>query len=277
LKRRPWNAGETALLLACFAEKRTEDVAIALGRTPAQISRMAYKLGLKKSPGYLATMQAETNRKLEAAGERSRFPKGNVPVNKGVKNPGVSPGRMAETQFRKGGRSRNWRTVGTVVTDTDGYLRVKIREQIPGEATGMGNCRVWPFLHRHTWEKANGPIPAGHALIFKDRDRRNTSLDNLELLSRADLMRRNTLHNLPPELVEVIQLRGVVNRAINRRQREKQDSGFEKPSLRDAGEAERRGQPDEPGAGEGGEPGGADHHQLRDRGSEVSECHEQPR
>lgn len=33
-------------------------------------------------------------------------------------------------------------------------------------------------------------------------------------------MRRNTVHNLPPELAKVVQLRGAINRQINKRAKE---------------------------------------------------------
>jgi hypothetical protein len=39
------------------------------------------------------------------------------------------------------------------------------------------------------WERLNGELPPGHALYFKDGNRLNTAVDNLELISRAELMR----------------------------------------------------------------------------------------
>lgn len=48
------------------------------------------------------------------------------PFNKGLRRPGWHVGRMRETQFRKGERSgiaaKNWRPIGTIRTDPDGYL-----------------------------------------------------------------------------------------------------------------------------------------------------------
>ena len=39
--------------------------------------------------------------------------------------------------------------------------------------------------HRHVWEQANGKIPEGHIIIFRDNDRTNISLDNLMIIPRS--------------------------------------------------------------------------------------------
>jgi hypothetical protein len=52
-------------------------------------------------------------------------------------------------------------------------------------------------------------------LIFCDGNKRNFALDNLELLSRSALMRRNSIHNYGPELARLSQLRGAVTQQIN--------------------------------------------------------------
>ncbi len=42
------------------------------------------------------------------------------------------------------------------------------------------------LLHRRVWAEQNGEIPEGHEVHHKDRDWRNLSIDNLELMSAAD-------------------------------------------------------------------------------------------
>jgi len=90
------------------------------------------------------------------------------------------------------------------VTDHDGYIKRKIAEP-----------KTWVYVHRCEWERARGPIPKTHALTFKDGNKANVSLDNLELRSKREMMLRNSVHNLPPELVQVIQLQGALQRKIN--------------------------------------------------------------
>ena len=207
-----------------YADKPTEEIAKLLGRPVRAIAQVARKYGVYKSAAFLASNQC------------GRIQPGNVPHNKGLRRPGWGPGRMKETQFKRGERkgiaATNWRPIGTILPDSEGYLRIKVKEAARGEATGFGNVKVWPLLQRHNWEKEWGPIPAGHALVFKDRDRNNCDPTNLELLSRAQLMARNTVHNLPPELKQVIQLNGALKRVV-RRLSEKQNVGSQEPSVRD--------------------------------------------
>lgn len=44
----------------------------------------------------------------------------------------------------------------------------------------------------------------------------NVVLENIELITNAELMKRNTIHNLPEELVDVIRLTGRVKRKIKK-------------------------------------------------------------
>jgi hypothetical protein len=75
----------------------------------------------------------------------------------------------------------------------------------------------WLPLHIIEWERVNGPLPKGHCLWFKDGNRLNVDVANLELHTRAENMRRNSIHNLPQPLAETIQLLGALNRQIRRR------------------------------------------------------------
>jgi len=75
------------------------------------------------------------------------------------------------------------------------------------------------MVHVLIWQEAHGPVPKGHIIVFRDGNLENLSLDNLECISRAENMRRNTVCNYPHELREVIRLRGLINRQINKRAR----------------------------------------------------------
>jgi hypothetical protein len=187
---------------------------------PATYAR-ADKLGLVKSDAFFAS--PASGRTSGRQGIDTRFEKGIVPANKGLRRPGWSAGRMKETQFKKGNRTgnaaQNWKPIGTILTDTDGYKRIKVREGIPNEATGFGNVRVWPLLQRHVWQQAHGPIPHGFTVCFKDKNKSNCALENLELVSRRDLLRRNSVHNLPKALADTVQLLGALNRQIRKRQK----------------------------------------------------------
>jgi len=79
----------------------------------------------------------------------------------------------------------------------------------------------WVFVHRELWERHHGPIPRGHAVTFRNGDKQDIRIENLELLTHRELMLRNTVHNLPEPLARTIQLKGAVNRKIRRIERER--------------------------------------------------------
>lgn len=234
--RRPWSEQEQEVLRQRYADVSTKDLAAELGRPLSMIYRAARKLGLKKSEAYLASPAAcRLRREASAASISTRFKPGQVPANKGVKMPaGWAPGRMAETQFKKGVRqgiaATNWCPIGTVRVDPEGFLRIKIREGVKGEAYGFGNMKIWPLLNRHVWEQEHGPIPASHAVVFRDGDRANCDIGNLECISRRDLMIRNSSQRWGKEVFGLIQLRGALNRKI-RNLGEKQNIGSAQPSV----------------------------------------------
>ena len=77
----------------------------------------------------------------------------------------------------------------------------------------------WIPLHRVEWERLNGPLPDGYIVLFADGDKRNFAAHNLVAVSKADNMRRNTIHNLPAPLKGAIQVLGQLKRRINERAR----------------------------------------------------------
>ena len=131
-------------------------------------------------------------------GLTGRFKKGHIPANKGTHPPTV--GRMAETQFKKGGLPPNTKPIGYERVTKDGYIEVKVMER-PNRKTGEKNFKA---KHRLLWEQAYGPIPKGHNVIFKDGNKRNFELSNLELISNAENleMMRKGLRNENPQLTE---------------------------------------------------------------------------
>ncbi len=72
-------------------------------------------------------------------------------------------------------------------------------------------------MHVIVWEEHHGPVPKGHRVCFINGDKRDIRIGNLALISDADNMRRNSLHNQPTEIRQIIQLRGALNRKINAR------------------------------------------------------------
>lgn len=111
-----------------------------------------------------------------STGLTGRFEKGITPHNKGKKFPGTGN----RTTFRKGATPHNKMDVGEDTITTDGYVKTKIAEP-----------DVWEYKHKLIWKEKNGPIPEGHSVIFADGNKLNLSIDNLLLVSKAELLMLN--------------------------------------------------------------------------------------
>jgi len=208
--RRPWTKQELRDLKRRYPHEQTCDTASALGRSLSSIYAQAGILGLHKSKKYLASPAAKRFDGLKGRG--TRFPQGHEPWNKGRKG-WKAGGRSARTRFKKGHKPHTWVPVGSERVTKDGILERKVADH------GGYNNKDWRPVHVLIWEAANGPVPKGHLVVFADKDRRNFSLDNLECISRAENMRRNTLHRYPKNVALAIQLRGALTRQINKRER----------------------------------------------------------
>jgi hypothetical protein len=198
-------------LRTLYTENPTREVARIFGLAIHQVDGCASRLGLRKSAAYLATSEAKRFHRGEHRSRATEFKPGQVSHNKGTRRPGYAVGRMATTQFKKGTRNGqaalHYKPLGSTRINGDGYLDRKVAE------TGYPP-RDWRAVHILMWEEQHGPLPSGHAVVFKDGDRTHIEIDNLECITRAELMRRNTIHRLPKELVEVIQLKGALKHRI---------------------------------------------------------------
>jgi hypothetical protein len=218
--KRLWSKADDRELRRRYPHTRTSTMARQLRRTLASIYQRARILRLHKSAAYLASSDACRLRRGDHVGARFRFQKGHVPANKGTRRPGysVGRGRMQETQFKKGAPPHTWVPVGTEVCDADGYRKRKVSN----DRTRPSRFN-WRFVHVLVWEAAHGPVPAGHAIVFRNGDKADIREDNLECLTRRELMARNTVHNLPAPLASAVQLLGALNRKLRRSTREEQD------------------------------------------------------
>lgn len=212
MSRKTWTEDEIAVLQELYPYTRSKDIAERLGCTTQQVLDKAWRLGLKKSREAIARMAREAIEQPEHPGRRTQFKKGVEPWNKGTHY--QAGGRSAETQFKAGTRNGraaiNWMPIGSERVRSDGYLERKLTD------TGVTR-RDFVCIHHIIWREAGREIPPGHALVFKDGNKRNFALDNLELVSRAELMRRNSVHNYGPEIARIHQLQGAITRQINKR------------------------------------------------------------
>ncbi|ABR80858.1 HNH endonuclease (plasmid) [Pseudomonas aeruginosa] len=181
--RETWTAEQELVLLRLYPDMPNEVLAARLNKTLQQICSKAYRLGLKKSPEFSKKIRQDWG---------------------------------SATRFKKGQKPHTWLPVGSTRISADGYLQRKISD------TGYPP-RDWKGIHILLWEEHFGPIPTGHCVCFKDNNKQNVVIDNLELITRAERMRRNSIHRYPPELKSAIRVISKLKRTIQEVEHEEQD------------------------------------------------------
>jgi hypothetical protein len=75
-----------------------------------------------------------------------------------------------------------------------GTVRVRTRHKRGGEKRAwikVAEPNVWRLRAQVVWEEHHGPIPTGMGVHHKDRDKLNDTINNLELLSKAEHLREH--------------------------------------------------------------------------------------
>jgi hypothetical protein len=208
--RKPWTPAQVRKLLALYPNMLTVKVARLLRMKLRRVYQKASGLGLKKSAAFMASDASGRLTKLTAKGRVHRFPRGHRPWNAGLKG-WQAGGRARLTQFKKGNYSKRWDReiyrVGALRITRD-RLEIKVREGL----------RSWEGLARFVWMTERGPIPRGRMVRAINGDPDDTRIENLRLGDRVELMNENTYHRYPKEIANLIQLRGALNRQINKRE-----------------------------------------------------------
>lgn len=214
---RVWSPEELQFLFKHYASMSASAIAEHLNMSDRQVYQKARFLGYSKSEQYMKTNKPGAHALL-SAGERFRFQKGIVPWNKGTKGLAGQHENCKKTQFKKGARPVNEMPIGSCRINGDAFLELKFSDE-PGPY-----WKRWVPVHRKVWIEAHGPIPKTHKVAFKPGMKTTVleeiTLDRLELVTHAELMARNTLHQYPPDLVETIRARAQLTRAINKREKE---------------------------------------------------------
>lgn len=209
MRGREWTEEESQILREMYADHFAGEIAARLGRTRSSVYSQARKLGLKSSEEKIRRSgQVNVDHPNKVA---HQFRKGHVPPNKGKK---VSPelyAKMQPTMFKKGRPSLNHREVGSERVNVDGYIEVKVAEP-----------NKWRLKNRVVWEQANGPIPPGHNVQFRNGNKLDCRLENLYLIDRrVQFMTHNSIYaRYPKELQYVMKLKGALVRQIHRREKD---------------------------------------------------------
>jgi hypothetical protein len=198
---------ETDIIMEMYPDHYTIEIADKIGKDIRSVYQKARKLGLKKSAAFvqkeLKERQAE---RLRIVGEHVRFQKGHTPHNKSKKMAPEVYEKCKGSMFQKGIIPVNKKPEGSERYDMDGFTLIKVGTK-------------YVHKHRHIYEQEYGiKVPKDYVVAFADGNKKNLDISNLVLMTRADNMRRNTLHRYPAELKSIIKLTNKLKRIIHEKQ-----------------------------------------------------------
>ncbi len=208
-----WTPDVVDTVKALFPEHSAGEIAQRVGRSERAIHDLAKRLGLRKSREWIAERARQRMADPTHPGRRTQFQAGLDPWNKGQPHP--TTGRTAETQFKPGNRPHTWCAIGHTRRNGDGYLERKTAD------TGCTRRDYTP-VHHLVWRLHGGTVPRGHALVFRDRNPDHLDINNLELITRAELMRRNSVHRWPEPIKAAIRAKASLVRAINQLEKQQE-------------------------------------------------------
>ncbi|MGE0350922.1 HNH endonuclease [Hydrogenophaga sp.] len=218
--RQPWTNEDLGALRRLYPDFSAEVVATVLKRTKHSVHRMAKKLGLAKSAAFLASdLSGRIRRgKQNPLMVANQFKPGIVPWNKGKHV--VAGGRSAETRFKPGQMPHTWMPIGSyrVVRNARRPEQLHVEQKV-AETPGPNHLR-WSPVTRLVWEKAHGPVPEGHIVIFKPGMKtlvpEEITEDRLECITKAENARRNHPRFRDPELGRLVAIKGAITRQVKR-------------------------------------------------------------
>lgn len=213
VKKVLWTDEQIEILRQFYPYMNTDDLAKVMGVKTTRLYNKACVLGLKKSDAYRQVELARQGERLRSLDGATRFQPGHKTWNKGSK--GIQIGGKA-TQFKKGNIPHNHKPIGHERINVDGYLERKVADEL-----GPMNRFNFRPVHRIIWEENHGPIPDDCIVIFKNKNKLDVRLENLEMISRREHAVRNGKSRFPPEIRAVIQAKAVLTRRINKMEKER--------------------------------------------------------
>jgi hypothetical protein len=208
MKRKVWSEHERQILIEMFADNYTETICSVLNRSYGSVSSQSFMMGLKKSDAFHEMEMQRQAERLKTSGKEHRFTKGSIPSNKGKKMSDEVYEKVKNTMFKKSKVPHNAYQVWHEVLRKDKCGKDYWMIKLPGEKK---------LKYKHIWlyECKYGKVKKGFNVAFIDGNSLNCTIENLECISNADLMRRNTIHRFPKELKSTIRLVNKLKRTIN--------------------------------------------------------------
>ena len=228
-----WSDQEIQTLVSLYQDMTASKIAERMGKKTHAIQRMAHILGLRKKnianwkpigSERVDKDRGQILRKVRDTGIKSQDWK-RVDVIEWEEINGPKPdGMILFIKDRSKPRGADNLELGTVdsqrkkmrvpvaeigkVRVRDGIQRVKVA------GTGVRE-KDWKRLDVIAWENVHGPIPPNLQLKIVDQSKPRT-LENLALFTPAQWIAYQQQRSQDPEILELIQLKRLITRAVNR-------------------------------------------------------------
>lgn len=168
---------EDAFIKSNYLSMPVKVIAAELNRSGTGINSRLKHLGLVIPPEIIEQRKAA-----------SRIRRGSTPFNKGKRQADYMSAdaieRTAATRYKKGNLPHNTK-------DHDGEITIRQKDGEPPYKFIRISLGKWELLHRHNWEKVNGPVPHGYCLWCLG-DTLDCNPDNWELITRKENRIRNS-------------------------------------------------------------------------------------
>lgn len=205
--RKYWTKEEMQILREEYPTVCGKELSKKLNCSHKTLLSKVFRMKLKKDPSF----KIEAVKRLQKSGKAFRFNKGHIPFNKGKKiEEFMSPNGLIGAKknwFQKGDLPYNTLPVGTEIKrEYRGTGKYYTLIKIEGE-------RRLLYKHVHLWEcHHQKKVPKGFNVTFKDGNTMNFEIDNLEVISDAELMNRNSIVKYPIELQKAIKLNNKIKK-----------------------------------------------------------------
>ena len=156
------------------------DLAKTLQTSERRVTNFIRKAGLRL-----------TQQEFERRKSIGMFRKGQISWNKGLSLPNI----RNSGQYTKGQTPKN--------TLHDGAITFRRRKNRPNNDYYWIRIsqNKWQQLHVYLWEKKYGEVSAGYIVRFKDGNHLNCKIENLELITRAQHLRKNSPKVRPDRII----------------------------------------------------------------------------
>lgn len=194
---KPWTDDDVAQLRDLRKQHSARVIGEKMGRTRAAVLLKAAALGLDVPPEVASS---------------TRFSPTQKPWNKGMR--WRAGGRSAETQFKPGHTINPTKPLGSMF-ESAGYLMVKVSDDPNLTGHRFAGPAQWRALHYLVWEKERGPVPKGMRVAFRNGNKRDFRIENLELVTRREMMLRNSAQMVDdPEYRSIVATRSALTRKV---------------------------------------------------------------